>query len=76
MTERDYAAICDRCGFRYRASELKRNWQGLRVCQEDFEPRNSQEFVRGVKPDKAPYGAKAIGEYYFLSANEVQPEDL
>ncbi len=76
MTERDWNAICDRCGFRYRASELKRNWQGLRVCAEDFEPRNSQEFVRGVKPDKAPCGAKAIGEYVFLEPNEVTADDL
>lgn len=51
-------------------------WNGLRVCSDDFEPRNRQEFVRGVKPDKAPYGAKAIGEYKFVSPNEVTAEDL
>ena len=68
------AAICDVCGFRYRASELKLRWDGLRVCADDFEPRNRQEFVRGVKPDKAPYGSKALGEVHFLSPNEVTPE--
>lgn len=74
--EGDYNAVCDVCGFRYPASQLKRMWNGLRACPEDFEHRNRQEFVRGVKPDKAPYGAKAIGEYKFLSPNEVSADDL
>lgn len=74
--EGDHAAICDRCGFRFQASQLKRMWNGLRVCSEDFETRNTQEFVRGVKADRAPYGAKAIGEYTFLSPNEVTADSL
>lgn len=71
-----WAAICDRCGFRFPSSKLKLQWNGLRVCAEDFEPRNQQDFVRAVKADKYPYGAKAIGEYTFLSPNEVTAEDL
>lgn len=69
-------AICDVCGFKYRASELKLRWDGLRVCAEDFERRHPQEFVRAVRPDKAPYGSKALGEVHFLAPNEVTAEDL
>lgn len=31
--------ICDRCGFKYRLSELRTEWTGLRVCPEDFDRR-------------------------------------
>lgn len=72
----DYNAVCDRCGRQFKASDLKRDWQGLRVCASDFEERHPQDFVRAVRPDKAPYGAKAIGAYDFLSPNEVTAEDL
>lgn len=76
MTERDFAAICDRCGFRFPASKLKRQWNGLMVCSDDFEPRNSQEFVRAVRPDKAPYNTRPVGEYVFLAPNQVTADDL
>jgi len=74
--EGQFRAICDRCGFKFWSGELRLTWNNLRVCAEDFEPRNRQEFVRGVPADKAPYGSKAIGEYTFLSPNEVTAEDL
>lgn len=47
----DYNAICDRCGFEHKASELKEEWTGLMVCVDCWEPRHPQEFVRGVKED-------------------------
>lgn len=42
----DWLAICDMCGFRFYASELKENWKGQRVCSKDFETRHPQEFIR------------------------------
>jgi hypothetical protein len=39
--------ICDECGFKIRASESRKRWDGLRVCQADYEPRHPQDFVRG-----------------------------
>jgi hypothetical protein len=47
----DWNAICDRCGFKFKASQLKEDWQGLRVCAEDFETRHPMDFLR-VKEDK------------------------
>ena len=46
----DWKADCDVCGRTYKASKLKQRWDGLRVCQQDWEPRQPQDFVRGV-PD-------------------------
>jgi hypothetical protein len=45
----DYNAICDVCGFLYKASELRKRWDGAMVCQEDWEPRHPQEFIRSIK---------------------------
>ena len=46
----DYNAICDRCGFKFKFSELKKEWDGLYVCTANgcWEPRQPQDFVRGV----------------------------
>lgn len=55
----DFWRICDRCGFKTRASQTFRTWDGLYVCAEDFETRHPQDFVRGRKdvqnvPDPRP----------------------
>ena len=47
----DYLMVCDRCGFTIRSSEAKKTWDGLMVCEPCWEPRHSQDFVRG-KDDK------------------------
>lgn len=39
-------AICDICGFKFKSSELKENWKGLRVCSHDYESRHPQELLR------------------------------
>jgi hypothetical protein len=49
----DWNCVCDRCGFQYKASELKKTWDGLMVCPKDYEPRHPQDFVRGVKDDQS-----------------------
>lgn len=45
----DWNAICDQCGRKYKASQLRKRWDGLMVCAEDYETRHPQEFVRGRK---------------------------
>jgi hypothetical protein len=43
----DFWRICDVCGFKRRASQTSKRWDGLMVCREDFEERHPQDFVRG-----------------------------
>lgn len=50
----DWNAICDVCGERYKASELKKRWDGLMVCKYDWEPRHPQEQIRHVPKDPRP----------------------
>jgi hypothetical protein len=46
----DFYRICDRSGFKVHASETRREWNGLIVRKQDWEPRHPQDFVR-AKPD-------------------------
>lgn len=50
----DWNCFCDRCGFKYKASELRKEWQGFMVCGGCYEPRNEQDFLRAVKEKPAP----------------------
>lgn len=50
----DWNAICDVCGQKYKASELKKRWDGLWCCPFDWEIRQPQDFVRGVKDNPTP----------------------
>lgn len=49
----DHAAICDLCGWKMKASVMKRQWDNLRVCPDCFSPRHPQEFLRGKKDDQS-----------------------
>ncbi len=44
----NWIAMCDVCGRKYKASALTKRWDGLMCCQEDWEIRQPQDFVRGV----------------------------
>ncbi len=42
----DWKATCDSCGCVFKASQLRRRWDGFMVCEQDFEQRHEQDFVR------------------------------
>jgi hypothetical protein len=44
-------ADCFSCGFAFRAEDLKETWDNRWVCDEDFEVRHPQDFLR-VRPEK------------------------
>lgn len=47
-------AICDRCGFEYRLSELRKEWTGLMVCSADFDPKPPEMTAPKVEPEGVP----------------------
>jgi len=47
----DHLVRCDRTGFTVYASETVREWNGLRVRRDVWEPRHPQEFARSI-PDR------------------------
>ena len=38
--------ICDVCGFRFKANEIKHRWDGLVVCKEDYEERHPMDLFK------------------------------
>jgi len=47
--------ICDRCGFKKKSFEVRKEWTGFYVCKECWEPRHPQDFVRGRRDRQVPY---------------------
>lgn len=41
---------CPVCGFKKKSSEMRKRWDGLYVCKEDWEVRHPQDFIR-ITPD-------------------------
>lgn len=46
-----YNVICDTCGLKFKANQLRFTWDGYYVCAKCWEPRHPQDLVRG-KYDK------------------------
>ena len=67
----DWKANCDSCDRIFKASDLKKRWDGLRVCPDDFEERPAQDFVRG-KPDiQIPPWVRPEQADYFLGGTNA-----
>ena len=43
----NWKAICDVCGRLYKAGMLQKRWDGLMCCDDDWEIRQPQDFVKG-----------------------------
>lgn len=62
----DWNAICDICGFKFKASQLKKNWKGEMVCEQDWETRHPQELLRVPKDDPSVPWARPQGEDQYI----------
>ncbi len=65
LREGDFNRICDQCGRKRKASDTRKQWDGLIVCADGdcFDARHPLDFVRGrrdkqtvpdPRPDSAP----------------------
>lgn len=66
-----YKAICDRCGFEYFNYQLKKEWQGLMTCQNCWEPRHPQDFVRSKKDDQTVPWSRPEPEDIFIQVCDI-----
>jgi len=42
----DWNALCEVCNFKFKASQLRERWDGLRVCDEDYEERHPSDLFQ------------------------------
>lgn len=69
----DWNVICDRTGFKKKASDCRMEWTGLFVHKSEWESRHPQDKIRGI----ADFQAVSIPrpeptEDTFVGTNEVQ----
>jgi hypothetical protein len=65
----EYNAWCMRCGGKFKASQLSKEWDELWVCQRCFEDRHPQDMVRGVVDLQAtPWASPEIPDNFLLNA--------
>jgi len=74
----DHNFICDRCGFKRKFSEMRKEWTGLWVCTDTcWEARHPQDLLKGKKDLPGVKVARPWpAERTFLADNEVTIEDL
>lgn len=66
----DWNALCDVCGFEYKASELLDRWDGNKVCKQDWEPRHVLDFFRPlVDHTEVPWSREdsALSSYFVIN---------
>ncbi len=69
-----WLAVCDRCGFTHRNTQLRLEWTGLRVCADCFEVRHPQDMIQGVADRQAPAWVRPEPEP--VNVGTVTPDDL
>jgi hypothetical protein len=48
--------ICDVCGVRFKSHEVKKRWDGLIVCKDDWETDHPQKFIKTrADPKQVPF---------------------
>lgn len=74
--EGSYNVICDRCGFKVKASQTREEWNGLRVCKTHWEPRHPQDKIKPAVDRQAVPDPRPEADDVFLSTNEVTRDSL
>lgn len=64
----DYNAVCYECGRKRKASTLKKHWQGYYVCEQHWEPRQLQDFVRNIPDVITPPWAQPMPAPVFVDS--------
>ena len=72
----DWIADCDVCGRKYKASALSQRWDGLMCCDDDWEIRQPQDFVRGVPDTQIAPWLRPEPPDYFIPVSLNAPQVL
>jgi hypothetical protein len=72
----DFNAICDSCLFKFKGSELRKQWDGQMVCKDCFEERHPQDSLR-PRPErnKLPW-TRPEPESQYITVAEIDTSKL
>lgn len=68
----DYNAQCYECGRKFKASMLRRYWQGYYLCPDHWNERQPQDFARAVRDVQTPPWSQPMPQWkfnYFCTPN-------
>ena len=69
--------VCDACGREFKSNELRKRWDGLMVCDGDYEPRHPQDFVRGVADKQTvPYSRPEQADQFINVCTPVTSQGI
>lgn len=69
--------ICDRCGFKCRHRQLRKEWTGLLVCGPCWDPRPPETRPLRLKPEGVPIrDARPEPDPIYRDEGELGGEDL
>lgn len=71
-----WKVVCDVCGFFYHSGGMKQRWDGLMVCHKDWNPRQPQDFVRGVPDPQAVPWSRPDSQPQFVPNNAPPAEPI
>lgn len=69
-------SICDRCGFEYPLSEMRKEWTGSMVCSKDYDRRPYELTPPKVKAEGVPVPDARPDNQNNDSGNTTSAEDL
>lgn len=70
MHKRQWNAICDVCGFKYKNWQLKPRWDGLMVCKEDWEARQPLDMIKIPKDEQTVPWTRPETEDQFVTVTD------
>lgn len=69
-------ALCDSCGFKFKSSELQKDYKGLMKCKTCWEPQHPQELIRLPKEDPSVPWARPEPEDVEVVLGPADPDSL
>ncbi len=67
----DYNAYCDSCGGKFKASQLKLQWDGLRVCERDWNPKPLADIPVRIREQSGVPWSRPLQEAYSTSGTQL-----
>lgn len=67
----EWNVVCQRCGLKYKSSMLKKEWDGLMVCEQCWEPKHPQLMIKVPEEKIAPPWKSPEATDVFVSLPEA-----
>jgi hypothetical protein len=72
----EWNAVCGVCGFKFKASQLRERWDGLRVCEHDFETRHPLDFIKAPRETvSVPWTSQEPTDSFISDSSVLLSED-